>query len=136
MFFDETAFQRKACLHVGSCTAGGASDNPVCTGAADAVGTAAAGDPRNRSVDPAVSHLGHRANRHVATLFGTITLMRFLYQPVESAERSIFPLEIRLGLEAGIATPVLIGRPPNSKMRITIPGCCMHHASWTTGVRA
>lgn len=46
-------------------------------------------------------------NRHVATLFGTITLMRFLYQPVESAESSIFPLEIRLGLEAGIATPAL-----------------------------
>jgi hypothetical protein len=50
------------------------------------------------------------ANRHVATLFGTITLMRFLYQPVESAERSIFPLEIRLGLEAGIATPALADR--------------------------
>lgn len=50
------------------------------------------------------------ASRHVATLFGSITLMRFLYQPVESAERSIFPLEIRLGLEAGIATPALADR--------------------------
>lgn len=49
-------------------------------------------------------------NCYVATLFGTITLMRFLYQPVESAERSIFPLEIRLGLEAGIATPALADR--------------------------
>lgn len=49
-------------------------------------------------------------NHHVATLFGTITLMRFLYQPIESAERSIFPLEIRLGLEAGIATPALADR--------------------------
>lgn len=49
-------------------------------------------------------------NHHVATLFGTITLMRFLYQPIESAERSIFPLEIRLGLETGIATPALADR--------------------------
>lgn len=49
-------------------------------------------------------------NRHVATLFGTITLRRFLYQPVELAERSIFPLEIRLGLEAGIATAALADR--------------------------
>lgn len=50
------------------------------------------------------------ANRHVATLFGTITLMRFLYQPVESAECSIFPSEIRLGLEAGVATAALADR--------------------------
>src|SRR4051812_49232065 len=44
-------------------------------------------------------------NRTVATLFGTITLWRMLYQPLHGVERSIVPLEIRLGLEAGLATP-------------------------------
>ena len=59
------------------------------------------------------------ANRHVATLFGTITLRRFLYQPVEAAERSIFPLEIRLGLAAGIATPALADRVAQYSARCT-----------------
>src|SRR3954447_18548566 len=49
-------------------------------------------------------------NRKVATLFGTITLWRMLYQPLHGVERSIFPLEIRLGLEAGLATPALAER--------------------------
>src|SRR5690242_7910324 len=44
-------------------------------------------------------------NRSVATTFGTITLWRMLYQDVHGVEPSIFPLEIRLGLEAGRATP-------------------------------
>ena len=46
-------------------------------------------------------------NRKVATLFGTITLWRYLYQPLHGVEPSIFPLEIRLGLEVGLATPAL-----------------------------
>ncbi len=46
-------------------------------------------------------------NRSLATLFGTITLWRTLYQDVHGVEPSIFPLEIRLGLEAGRATPAL-----------------------------
>ena len=49
-------------------------------------------------------------NRSVATLFGTITLWRMLYQDVHGVEPSIFPLEIRLGLEAGRATPALAER--------------------------
>lgn len=49
-------------------------------------------------------------NRKVATLFGTITLWRMLYQPHHGIERSVFPLEIRLGLEAGLATPALAER--------------------------
>jgi hypothetical protein len=49
-------------------------------------------------------------NRAVATLFGTITLWRMLYQPLHGVEPSIFPLEIRLGLEAGSATPALTER--------------------------
>jgi hypothetical protein len=50
------------------------------------------------------------ANRNVATLFGTITLWRYLYQPIHGVERSIFPLEIRLGLVTGRATPALAER--------------------------
>src|SRR5947209_7086786 len=49
-------------------------------------------------------------NRSVATLFGTITLWRTLYQDVHGVEASIFPLEVRLGLEAGRATPALAER--------------------------
>jgi hypothetical protein len=49
-------------------------------------------------------------NRKVATLFGTITLWRYLYQPIHGVERAIFPLEIRLGLAAGCATPALAER--------------------------
>jgi hypothetical protein len=49
-------------------------------------------------------------NRTVATLFGTITLWRYLYQPLHGVDPSIFPLEIRLGLEAGLATPALAER--------------------------
>ena len=49
-------------------------------------------------------------NRTVATLFGTITLWRYLYQPLHGVEPSIFPLEISLGLEAGLATPALAER--------------------------
>ncbi len=49
-------------------------------------------------------------NRSLATTFGTITLWRMLYQDVHGVEPSIFPLEIRLGLEAGRATPALAER--------------------------
>ncbi|MBV8457555.1 MAG: hypothetical protein JO122_13180 [Acetobacteraceae bacterium] len=49
-------------------------------------------------------------NRKIATLFGTITLWRMLYQPVHGVEPSITPLEMRLGLEAGLATPALAER--------------------------
>ena len=49
-------------------------------------------------------------NRKVATLFGTITVWRMLYQPLHGVNPSIFPLEIRLGLEAGLCTPALTER--------------------------
>jgi hypothetical protein len=50
------------------------------------------------------------ANRFVGTLFGTITLRRYLYQPIHGVERALFPLEIRLGIEVGAATPALAER--------------------------
>jgi hypothetical protein len=48
------------------------------------------------------------ANRHVATLFGTITLHRhpYRYWHRDSGESCLFPLEIQLGLRHG-ATPAL-----------------------------
>jgi hypothetical protein len=49
-------------------------------------------------------------NRKVATLFGTIGVWRMLYQPLHGVEPSIFPLEMRLGLEAGLCTPALTER--------------------------
>jgi hypothetical protein len=75
-------------------------------------------EPRDRRDMPnqmcfqGVSYRRHSKtpNRTVATLFGTITLWRYLYQPLHGVEPSIFPLEIRLGLEAGLATPALAER--------------------------
>jgi hypothetical protein len=58
-------------------------------------------------------------NRKVATLFGTITVWRMLYQDVHGVEPSIFPLEIRLGLEAGRATPALAERA--ARAAVTLP---------------
>jgi len=46
-------------------------------------------------------------NSYVATLFGTVTLWRRGYRSWEAAERSIFPLEMLLGLTEG-ATPALV----------------------------
>jgi hypothetical protein len=50
-------------------------------------------------------------NRHVATLFGSITLWRHGYRPSDrdSSEATIFPLEQALGLMEG-ATPALVER--------------------------
>jgi hypothetical protein len=50
-------------------------------------------------------------NRHVASLFGTITLWRHGYRPSDrdSSEATIFPLEQTLGLMEGV-TPALVER--------------------------
>jgi hypothetical protein len=46
----------------------------------------------------------------IATLFGTVDVWRRLYEPLVSGSRSIHPLELRLGIEAGVATPALAER--------------------------
>jgi hypothetical protein len=46
----------------------------------------------------------------IATLFGTVDVWRRLYEPLVSGSRSIHPLELRLGIEAGLATPALAER--------------------------
>jgi len=46
----------------------------------------------------------------VGTLFGPVTLWRRLYEPCGRRGRSIHPLELHLGIEAGLATPALAER--------------------------
>ena len=46
----------------------------------------------------------------VATLFGPVELRRRLYEPLERGGHSIHPLALRLGIEAGLATPALAER--------------------------
>ena len=48
---------------------------------------------------------------------GTITLWRYLYQPLHGVEPLIFPLEIRLGLEVGLATPALTSTSAKRRSR-------------------
>ena len=57
--------------------------------------------------------LYRRRRKHphaVATYFGPVTLRRRLYEPLGGRGRSLHPLELRLGLEAGLATPALAER--------------------------
>jgi hypothetical protein len=50
----------------------------------------------------------HRTS--LATLFGPVVVWRRLYEPLAPGLRSIHPLELTLGLEAGLATPALAER--------------------------
>src|SRR5262249_42064866 len=57
--------------------------------------------------------LYRRRRKHphvVGTLFGPVTLWRRLYEPRGHRGRSIQPLELRLGIETGLATPALAER--------------------------
>jgi hypothetical protein len=46
----------------------------------------------------------------LATLFGPVVVWRRLYEPLTPGTRSLHPLEIRGGIEAGLATPALAER--------------------------
>ena len=46
----------------------------------------------------------------IGTLFGPIRLERFRYEALETGVPGIFPLEMHLGIEAGLATPALAER--------------------------
>lgn len=48
-----------------------------------------------------------RSVNHIATLFGTLTLRRYLYEDLEAGNPCLFPLEWQLGVVAGAATPAL-----------------------------
>jgi hypothetical protein len=45
--------------------------------------------------------------RNLNCLFGKISLSRYCYQPLETCGRCLFPLEVHLGIVAGVATPAL-----------------------------
>src|SRR5262245_61843558 len=46
----------------------------------------------------------------VATLFGTADVWRRLYEPLERGGHALHPLELHIGVEAGLATPALAER--------------------------
>lgn len=50
---------------------------------------------------------GKSPRRNLNGLFGPIDFRRFCYQPLETCGRCLFPLEIQLGIVAGVATPAL-----------------------------
>src|SRR5947209_11006945 len=49
----------------------------------------------------------NRSPNTIATLFGTCTLRRYLYEDLEPGNPCLFPLERQLGIVAGAATPAL-----------------------------
>jgi hypothetical protein len=51
-----------------------------------------------------------RSPNNVASLFGTVQLRRYLYEDLEPGNPCLFPLEKRLGIVAGAATPALAQR--------------------------
>ncbi len=48
--------------------------------------------------------------RNLNCLFGKIRIWRWLYEPTESSLPALFPLDLQLGLVAGVATPALADR--------------------------
>ena len=54
--------------------------------------------------------LRQRSPNTLATLFGPVTLQRYLYEDLEPGNPCLFPLEKRLGVVAGAATPALAER--------------------------
>src|SRR5207244_1055059 len=51
-----------------------------------------------------------KSRNRIGTCLGEIDLWRYLYEATEAGERSLFPLELQLGIEAGLATPALAER--------------------------
>jgi hypothetical protein len=51
-----------------------------------------------------------KQRRAIATLFGSVDVWRRFYEPLERGVHAIHPLDLRIGLEAGLATPALAER--------------------------
>lgn len=51
-----------------------------------------------------------KSRNRIGTLFGEIELRRYVYEATEPGEPCLFPLEMQLGIEAGLATPALAER--------------------------
>jgi hypothetical protein len=72
----------------------------------------------------------------VSTLLGTVEVWRRLYEPLERGGRSIHPLELRLGVEAGLATPALtahVGRwaADHTQRQVLEMLEANHHVHWS-----
>jgi hypothetical protein len=61
-------------------------------------------------------------NRTLNCLFGPIRLWRHRYEPVDTPEPSLFPLEVALGIEAERATPALAERVGHASAAYTQGG--------------
>ncbi len=72
--------------------------------------------------------------RSMNCLFGPIALRRFCYQPLERCGRGLFPLEIQLGMVAGVATPALADRvarlAADLTQRQTLDGLRQQGVTW------
>jgi hypothetical protein len=58
-------------------------------------------------------HAYRRRRKHrtqLATLFGPVVVWRRLYEPLTPGRRAIHPLELHVGIEAGVVTPALAER--------------------------
>lgn len=51
-----------------------------------------------------------KSRNSIGTLCGPIELRRYVYEATEPGESCLFPLEMQLGIEAGLATPALAER--------------------------
>ena len=74
-------------------------------------------EPEHPTEAPARVHFAGRVYRRrakhrraVATLFGPVNVWRRLYEPLERGVHAIHPLELQVGVEAGLATPALAER--------------------------
>jgi hypothetical protein len=74
-------------------------------------------EPENTEAAPSrvqfEGRLYRRRAKHrgtVATLFGIVDVWRRLYEPLERGIHAIHPLELQVGVEAGLATPALAER--------------------------
>ena len=78
----------------------------------------------------------------IATLFGTIELQRWLYEPLQEArdqsQPSLVPLEVNLGIVAGNATPALAERvgllaSQHTQQELLDLLARDHHVAWSVG---
>ena len=74
-------------------------------------------EPENTEAAPSRVYFEDRVYRRrakhrraVATLFGTVDVWRRLYEPLERGIHAIHPLELHIGVEAGLAPPALAAR--------------------------
>jgi hypothetical protein len=74
-------------------------------------------EPENTEAAPSRVYFEDRVYRRrakhrraMATLFGTVDVRRRLYEPLERGIHAIHPLELHIGVEAGLATPALAAR--------------------------